>query len=87
LAPPEDSSLAYFRAVVVEGMKPAGLSSLETNMVVSEILDAARRQFATNGYAATSLKHIDPGVWPGVWIVCSRSRPTSMIESSSRMSS
>jgi glucose-fructose oxidoreductase len=47
LPPPEDSSLAYFRAVVVEGMKPAGPSSLETNMVVSEILDAARRSAAS----------------------------------------
>ena len=36
---------------------------------------------------ALELKHIEPGVWPGVWMVCSRSRPTSMTESSSRMSS
>lgn len=47
LPPPEDSSLAYFRAVVLDGRKPAGLSSLETNMVVSEILDAARRSAAS----------------------------------------
>jgi predicted dehydrogenase len=47
LAPPQDNSLAYFRAVVLDGMKPAGLSSLETNMVVSEILDAARRSAAS----------------------------------------
>jgi predicted dehydrogenase len=47
LEPPEDSSLAYFRAVVLDGMKPSGLSSLETNMVVSEILDAARRSAAS----------------------------------------
>ena len=47
LPPPEDSSLAYFRAVVLDGMKPSGLSSLETNMVVSEILDAARRSAAS----------------------------------------
>ena len=47
LAPPEDNSLAYFRAVVVDGLKPAGLSSLETNLVVSEILDAARRSAAS----------------------------------------
>jgi glucose-fructose oxidoreductase len=43
LPPPEDTSLGYFRAVVVDGMTPAGLSSLETNMIVTEILDAARR--------------------------------------------
>jgi predicted dehydrogenase len=47
LTPPENNSLTYFRAVVVDGMKPAGLSSLETNMVVTEILDAARRSAAT----------------------------------------
>lgn len=56
LAPPEDSSLAYFRAVVVEGMKPAGLSSLETNMVVSEILDAARRSAASGKTVALPAK-------------------------------
>jgi hypothetical protein len=27
----------------VDGLKPEGLSSLETNMIVVEILDAARR--------------------------------------------
>ena len=27
-------------------------------------------------------KHIEPGVWPGVWMVCRRSRPTSITESS-----
>lgn len=47
LAPPQDNSLAYFRAVVLDGMKPSGLSSLETNMVVAEILDAARRSAAS----------------------------------------
>jgi predicted dehydrogenase len=47
LAPPEDGSLAYFRAVVLDGKKPSGPSSLETNMVVAEILDAARRSAAS----------------------------------------
>ena len=28
-------------------------------------------------------KHIEPGVWPGVGIVCSRRRPTGMTVSSS----
>ncbi len=41
LAPPEDDSIHYLRAVL-GGMKPEGLSSLETNEVVAEILDAAR---------------------------------------------
>jgi len=36
----------YLRAVVLGGLKPEGLSSLETNMVVTEILDAARRSAA-----------------------------------------
>ena len=32
-------------------------------------------------------KHIDPGVWPGVRIVCSRTSPIWMTESSSMTSS
>jgi len=43
LSAPYDDSLSYLRAVVVDGLKPEGLSSLETNMIVVEILDAARR--------------------------------------------
>lgn len=39
-------SVSYLRAVVLGGMKPEGLSSLETNVVVTEILDAARRSAA-----------------------------------------
>lgn len=39
----EADSVSYLRAVVLDGMQPSGLSSLETNMVVTEILDAARR--------------------------------------------
>lgn len=44
---PYDSSLSYLRAVVVDGAKEDGLSSLETNVTVTEILDAARRSAAT----------------------------------------
>jgi predicted dehydrogenase len=40
---PYDDSLSYLRAVIVEGLKPDALSSLETNLVVTEILDAARQ--------------------------------------------
>jgi predicted dehydrogenase len=40
---PYDDSLSYLRAVVVEGMKPDGLSSLEANFIVTEILVAARQ--------------------------------------------
>jgi glucose-fructose oxidoreductase len=44
---PYDGSLAYFRAVVDGEVKPEGLSSLETNVTVTEILDAARRSAAS----------------------------------------
>jgi predicted dehydrogenase len=40
---PYNDSLPYLRAVIVDGVKPDGLSSLETNVTVTEILDAARR--------------------------------------------
>jgi glucose-fructose oxidoreductase len=39
---PNEDSITYLRAVVFDGMKPEGPGSLETNVVVSEILDAAR---------------------------------------------
>ena len=48
LEPREADSVSYLRAVVVDGMQPQGLSSLQTNMVVTEILDAARES-AANG--------------------------------------
>lgn len=41
-----DNSLAYFRAVLLDGAKEDGLSSIDTNVTVSEILDAARRSAA-----------------------------------------
>ena len=41
--PPYDSELAYLRAVILEGAKQDDLSSLDTNVTVTEILDAARR--------------------------------------------
>jgi predicted dehydrogenase len=40
---PYDNSLSYLRAVVMDGMKPDGPSSLDINLTVTEILDAARR--------------------------------------------
>ena len=40
---PYDDELAYFRAVVLDGANEDALSSLETNVTVTEILDAARR--------------------------------------------
>jgi glucose-fructose oxidoreductase len=47
LPAPLDDSLSYLRAVVLDGLKPEGPSSLETNLVVTEILDAARRSAAS----------------------------------------
>jgi predicted dehydrogenase len=40
---PYDNSLSYLRAVILDGAKEDSLSSLETNVTVTEILDAARR--------------------------------------------
>ncbi|MGB8988653.1 MAG: Gfo/Idh/MocA family oxidoreductase [Candidatus Sulfotelmatobacter sp.] len=47
LPAPYDTSLSLLKAVVIDGMKPDGLSSLETNITVTEILDAARRSAAS----------------------------------------
>ncbi len=47
LDPQESDSMNYLRAVVLDGMQPRGLSSLETNLIVTEILDAARQSAAT----------------------------------------
>jgi predicted dehydrogenase len=44
---PYNDSLTYLRAVLLEGAEVDGLSSLETNVIVSEILDAARQSAAT----------------------------------------
>ncbi len=43
---PYDNSLSYLRAVILDGAKEDGLSSLDTNVTVTEILDAARRSAA-----------------------------------------
>ena len=47
IPPPDDDPINYLRAVVLGGLKPQGLSSLETNVVVMEILDAARQSAAS----------------------------------------
>ena len=47
LPPPGDDFLRYFAAVVRGEIKPSGLSSLANNLVVTEILDAARRSAET----------------------------------------
>jgi predicted dehydrogenase len=52
LPPPYDDPLSEFRAVVLQGAKPDGLTSLETNIIVMQILDAARRS-AASGHTIT----------------------------------
>lgn len=47
LPAPYDNSLSYLRAVLIDGAKQDSLSSLETNVTVTEILDAARRSAET----------------------------------------
>lgn len=46
IAPPYDDELSYLRAVILDGAKEDPLSSLDTNVTVTEILDAARRSAA-----------------------------------------
>jgi predicted dehydrogenase len=43
----KEDAVSYLRAVILQGLKPEGQSSLETNVIVTEILDAARRSAAT----------------------------------------
>jgi predicted dehydrogenase len=47
LTGPQADPLSYLAAVVRGDMKPSGLSSLEVNLVVTEILDAARESART----------------------------------------
>ncbi len=47
LESPEDDPLSYLIAVVRGRIRPSGLSSLENNLIVSEILEAANRSAAT----------------------------------------
>jgi predicted dehydrogenase len=54
IEPPNDDPLTYLRAVAIEGMKPEGMSSLEVNVVVAEILDAARQSAKTGKTVAFS---------------------------------
>ena len=58
---PYDNELSYFRAVILDGAKEDGLSSLETNVTVTEILDAARRS-AQKG----KIVLLPPGRYAGV---------------------
>ncbi len=47
IAAPDDDPIRYLRAVVVDKRKAEGPTSLEINMVVTEILDAARESAAS----------------------------------------
>ena len=47
VAAPYDDPLTEFRAVILDGAKPDGLTSLATNLIVTEILDAAHTSAAT----------------------------------------
>lgn len=47
LAADDQSSISYLRSIVRDGRKPSGLSSLENNMIVTEILEAARESART----------------------------------------
>jgi hypothetical protein len=42
LAAPNNDPVSYLGAVVRGDIRPSGLSSLEVNLIVTEILDAAR---------------------------------------------
>jgi len=44
---PYDDPLSELRAVILDGAKPDALTSLETNLIATEILDAARTSAAT----------------------------------------
>jgi predicted dehydrogenase len=57
LSSPQDDSLKYLRAVVLGEIKPAGLSSLETNVIVAEILDAARLSASTGKTIVLADRH------------------------------
>ena len=47
LVPPMDDELSYLRAVVRGELKAEGPGSLEVNVVVAEVLDAARESART----------------------------------------
>ena len=47
LPEPLNDEITYLKAVVRDGLKPEGPASLEVNLVVAEILDAARESAKT----------------------------------------
>jgi glucose-fructose oxidoreductase len=57
LSAPDEDSISYLRSVLLGGRKPEGLSSLEANVIVTEILDAARQSAATRKTVLLSAMH------------------------------
>jgi scyllo-inositol 2-dehydrogenase (NADP+) len=47
MSSPSSDDISYFVAVIRGEIQPAGMSSLETNLIVTEILDAARKSAQT----------------------------------------
>ena len=64
LASPEDDFLRYFVAVVRGEIKPSGLSSLRNNLIVVEILDAARHSAATGQTVRLTAPEASPLIAP-----------------------
>jgi predicted dehydrogenase len=58
LSAPNDDPLSYLGAVAREDIRPSGLSCLEVNLIVTEILDAARESARTG-------KRVDLPAGPG----------------------
>jgi scyllo-inositol 2-dehydrogenase (NADP+) len=56
VAAPYDDPLTELRAVVLDGAKPDGLTSLATNLIATEILDAARTSANTGKTVALPLQ-------------------------------
>jgi len=54
--PPYDDPLTELRAVILDGAKPDGLTALPTNIVATEILDAARTSASTGKTILLPLK-------------------------------
>ncbi len=60
LAPPNNDPLSYLAAVVRGELRPAGLSSLEINLIATEILDAARESARTGNRVSFSAESAHP---------------------------
>jgi scyllo-inositol 2-dehydrogenase (NADP+) len=58
VAAPYDDPLTELRAVILDGAKPDGLTSLATNLIVAEILDAARTAAATGKTVTLPLNNL-----------------------------